>query len=419
MKALAMLREASGLELDAGAAERAVQARMAKLGLKDEARYLAQVDQREMQELIDLVVVPESWMFRDALAFDAATRLLKSRAGQVNRKLRILSIPCAGGEEPYTLAIALLEAGVPASAYSIDAVDLSAAALDRARSGIFTANAFRGGDLGYRDRHFDQAGRLYQIKDSIRELVTFSHGNVLTFDIAAMPDYYDVIFCRNLLIYFNPANVARAAANLRAMLRDDGVMFAGYSEVPAFCGHGFEALRLPGAFALQKASKPALDAARRIAPQRPGAAMPPPPARLKPAAAVRRMERAGPAAAPPPAAPQAKQFSGDDIAQIRAQADRGDLDSAAKACEAILQRAPDCAEAYYILGLAADRHQRHGAADDYWRRCIYLQPDHYEALCHLALLADAGGDSRSAATLRQRAARVFERRARNDEGSKA
>jgi chemotaxis protein methyltransferase WspC len=417
MKALSMLREASGLELDAPAAERAIRARMAKLKIDDEARYLASIDAREMQELIDLVVVPESWMFRDPLAFEAAVRLLKSRAGQVDRKLRILSIPCAGGEEPYSMAIALQEAGIPATAYSIDAFDLSAAALDRARSGIFTANAFRGGDLAYRERHFEQTGRLYQLKDSIREPVTFSHANVLTFDIATTQGYYDVIFCRNLLIYFNAANVARAAGNLLASLRDDGVLFAGYSEVPAFCNNGFEALRLPGAFALQKGS------AKTIAPQRPGAARPPmrqagaaqPPLRLRAAAAARPASRPGVAAALPPTPPPATSaVSVEELARVRAQADGGDLDAAAKVCEAILQRAPDCAEAYYILGLVADHKQRRGAADDYWRRCIYLQPDHYEALCHLALLADAGGDSRSAASLRQRAARVFERRARSE-----
>jgi chemotaxis protein methyltransferase WspC len=409
MKALSMLREASGLQLDAATSERAVRTRMSRLGVDDEDRYLATIDAKELQELVDLVVIPESWMFRDPQAFEAATRLLKARANQVNRKLRILSIPCAGGEEPYSLAIALHEAGLQPSAYSIDAIDLSVSNLDRARAGIFTSNAFRSGDLSYRERYFDQTGRLYQLKDEIRELVTFSHGNVLTFDTATTQHYYDVIFCRNLLIYFDSVNVARAAEKLLTALREDGVLFAGYSEVPAFCANGFEALKLPGAFALQKLTT------RPATPQRPGAATPQlrsvpdaPPLKKRTVAAAVPAERPRLAAAMPPTAAPAPGV--DDIDRIRALADRGDLDSAAKACEALLQRTPDCAEAYYILGLAADHHKRRGAADDYWRRCIYLQPDHYEALCHLALLADAGGDSRSAASLRQRAARVFERR---------
>mgnify|MGYP003485856431 CR=1 FL=1 len=97
------------------------------------------------------------------------------------------------------------------------------------------------------------------------------------------------------------------------------------------------------------------------------------------------------------------------LAQARIQADQGDYDSAAAACRRVLDAVPDAAEAFFILGLTSECEGKQGAADDYWRRCVYLQPDHYEALCHLALLAAERGDAAQANTFRQRAARVWQR----------
>ncbi|UUZ49943.1 hypothetical protein LP420_07425 [Massilia sp. B-10] len=75
----------------------------------------------------------------------------------------------------------------------------------------------------------------------------------------------------------------------------------------------------------------------------------------------------------------------------------------------MLRTDPGAAEAYFILGMVSDCERKPGVADGYWRRCIYLQPDHYQALCHLALLAEQQGDTSQAAALRQRAARVYGR----------
>jgi chemotaxis protein methyltransferase WspC len=75
----------------------------------------------------------------------------------------------------------------------------------------------------------------------------------------------------------------------------------------------------------------------------------------------------------------------------------------------VLDAAPDAAEAYFILGLTSECEQNLAAAEGHWRRCVYLKPDHYEALCHLALLAGQRGDAAQSDALRQRAARVFQR----------
>jgi len=102
--------------------------------------------------------------------------------------------------------------------------------------------------------------------------------------------------------------------------------------------------------------------------------------------------------------------SADLLAEARTLADRGLLREAGDKCHAHLARVPEAAEAYYLLGLINELAGKMDLADDYWRRCIYLQPDHYEALCHLALLAERNGNHTAATTLKSRAARIYQRR---------
>ncbi|MFZ3287182.1 MAG: methyltransferase, partial [Telluria sp.] len=100
----------------------------------------------------------------------------------------------------------------------------------------------------------------------------------------------------------------------------------------------------------------------------------------------------------------------------RRQADQGELATAAAACHAVLASEPDSADAYFILGMVSECEKKIGVADDYWRRCVYLQPDHYEALCHLALLTEQAGDAAQAAALKQRAARIYQRQQHGSSG---
>jgi chemotaxis protein methyltransferase WspC len=404
MSARELLRQASGLNLSEQAVERALRERMARCGVADAGlymQYLQNVAPAELAALIELVVVPESWMFRDADAFAAAVAHVRNcLAGRPERVVRILSIPCAAGEEPYSMAMALADAGVAPASFRIEGVDLSAAALERAHAGRYTRNAFRGDDLGFRQRHFSRQGDQFQISDALRAQVSFSQANLLGFDSVAETGRYDVVFCRNLLIYFDEPTTAAAIAVLRTVLADDGVLFAGYAEVPAFCRHGFAPLRLRGAFALHKAGpgQGAAAPARTARPPRTTARAPTP----APVASQRPPR--------PIAAPAAASTDVDLVAQARRLADGGDHPGAAAACHALLASNPDSADAYFILGMLSECAHDQAAAEDHWRRCVYLEPGHYDALCHLALLAERGGDAPRARALRQRAARIFGRR---------
>ncbi|PKB24302.1 CheR family methyltransferase [Janthinobacterium sp. 64] len=407
MTAQALLRRATGLSVSKAVAERAVGQRMEQTGFADSAAYLQALTPAEMTQLIELVVVPESWLFRDPQAFYATVELVQERWAR-GRATRILSIPCAGGEEPYSMAMALRDGAMPKQAFSIDAYDLSPGCIERAQAGIYGRNAFRAQDVAFRERYFTHvADDAYRIIDSLREQVTFRQGNLLQFDTATYSRHYDVIFCRNLLIYFDKPTTRAAIANLSALLADDGMLLAGYAEVPSFCQNGFAPLQFRQAFALKKEATPpaaVIQVAALPPPTRTLRSVPPAP-RPAPARAA-----PAPAARPRPVPVQPPQPPADLLAEARRLADRGQLREAGEKCHAHLARVPEAAEAYFMLGIINELAGKMDLADDYWRRCIYLQPDHYEALCHLSLLAERNGNHTAAATLKARAARIYQRR---------
>jgi chemotaxis protein methyltransferase WspC len=422
MNALAILRQATGLNLSRTTVDRAVRQRMTATGMEDREVYVNNLTPAELTALTELVVVPESWLFRDAQAFAVAVEFARARLAGGGRLVRMLSLPCAAGEEPYSLAMALCDAGVPPSAFAIDAIDLSASCIARAESGLFGRNAFRGKDLSFRERHFTPAGDdLYAIDPGLRRRVRFRQGNLLTSDIAP-PRSYDVIFCRNLLIYFDDETTAAAIGRLAALLADDGVLLAGYAEVPSFTRNGFIPLPYRQAFALRKAAaRPGAGtplwtnlplprseveaiskSARRAVPR-------PEPAPVA-APAPPRPVRARPAPPPPPPAPATMTVMAPaaDLPLARQLADQGRPAEALAACRAVLAQSPDNADAWFLLGLLCEGAQP-DEAQEHLRRCIYLRPDHYDALCHLALLAGQRGDTAGAAALKARAGRVWRR----------
>jgi chemotaxis protein methyltransferase WspC len=403
-----LLKETTGLEIPAAMLERAVRERMLKSGCSLRDAYAPLPGSAEFDALIDLVVVPESWMLRDPAVFEEALRFVQRRLlTQPGCQVRILSLPCAGGEEPYSMALALERAGIGPQHCRIDALDVSYAAIERARAGRFTRNAFRGSDAAFRARHFTQDGDDYLIGAAPRAYVTFEQGNVFALDTIALGGRYDLVFCRNLLIYFDAAAQARAAACLHALLADDGLLLSGYAEMPAFCRFGFVPRTLRDTFALRKHAQTApagtLPWLRALGnPRAPLAPAPAPAPALVPAPAP------APVPAPAPAHPQAR------LADARRLADGGRLADASQACRDVLVQCPDSADAWFLLGMVSECAGQPQAAERHWRCCVYIDPEHYEALCSLALLHEARGDAALGASLRRRAARVFDQDGRID-----
>lgn len=393
----------------------------------------------EVQRLVEAVVVPETWFFRDREAFTALANMARERyARWPDRVLRLVSLPCSTGEEPYTIAMALLDAGLPASAFSIDAFDISTRALAHATHGIYGRNAFRGHALEFRDRHFSVEGNAWKLHDAVRRAVRFAQLNL--FDAASHASApYDFVFCRNVLIYFDRDDQARAVDVLERLLASDGTLFVGPSETGSLFRHAMQSARIPLAFAFRKSAAPAPDHTATLralhtrltrvagAARAEGQSAMSTYSATAAAPAVRRatpapdsVSRARPStnghrafdgkpARQPVAAPLTQPNDATRSAGLDGAlklADAGRLGEATLAADAHLTTFGPSPEVFYLLGLIADADGRRDDAADFYRKALYLDPAHYEALTHLATLLESQGDRDGANRLTERAARA-------------
>ncbi|AIO69495.1 CheR family methyltransferase [Burkholderia oklahomensis] len=208
----------------------------------------------ERRALIELFVVPETWFFREREAFGALARLGAERLfAEPARVLRILSAPCSTGEEPYSAAMALLDAGIDPARFEIDALDISGRAIEHAERARYGRNSFRGHALAFRDRHFKAAADGWVLDERVRACVRFRRANLL--DLLGCPgEPYDFVFCRNVLIYFDRDAQDRVVRIVEEQLGERGIVFVGPAETGVVMRQGLTSAQIPLAFAFHKAA---------------------------------------------------------------------------------------------------------------------------------------------------------------------
>ena len=399
-----LLKSRIGLEAESvgrTVIERAVRQRMSALGQQNLEGYWTTLggSTREQQALVEAVVVPETWFFRYPESFNALASLAQERHAQLHggRPLRLISLPSSSGEEPYSIAMTLLDAGFSAEQFQIDALDVSDKVLEQARKGLYGRNSFRGDALAFRDRFFhEQDAGSFLLDERVRTCVRLRTGNLLDPSLFAGEPSYDFIFCRNLLIYFDRPTQVRVLELLKRQLQEGGTLFIGPAEASLASQNGLQALgrQQTFAFRLAPAQTPISAAPRAPAPRtRPAVATVPhpvPPSRPRPLG--RTLSAAVPAT-----------VVTDTWADVASLANAGRTDEARQRTEQHLQQNGPSATAYYWLGLLCDAAGQGDQACAYYRKAIYLEPQHREALTHLAAHLEAQGDHSGAQRLYRRA----------------
>jgi len=156
----------------------------------------------ELQALIETIVVPETWFFRDREPFIFLAQYVNATwlAAHPHDRLQVLSVPCSSGEEPYSIAMTLQSVGLRPARYRIDAMDISPALLRKAKKGVYGPNSFRNSLLEHYKRYFKPEGTARIVSPEVRAGIRFIHGNIMGPPGFAAEQTYDIIFCRNLLI---------------------------------------------------------------------------------------------------------------------------------------------------------------------------------------------------------------------------
>ncbi|EAP90565.1 protein-glutamate O-methyltransferase [Oceanicaulis alexandrii HTCC2633] len=186
-------------------------------------------DQRICVAASEALATHETFFFRDKTPFDLFENVIAPalKTARMGRQLKIWCAAASSGQEPYSLGMLLDE--IPGLSADILATDMSASVLEKAKAGIYTQfEVQRGLPIQRLVKHFDQVGDSWRIKPQLRQKVRFEQANLL--DDFARFGKMDVIFCRNVLIYFDIQTKAKVLDRLAAQLADDGFLLLGAAE---------------------------------------------------------------------------------------------------------------------------------------------------------------------------------------------
>ncbi len=382
-----------------------IRQRMRACQIENEQTYYVHLTTsiQEWQTLVETIVVPETWFFRNHESFSFLGKNIVSQWQSINSHaiLRILSIPCSTGEEPYSIAMTLLDAGFFEHRFHVDAIDISESVLQRAKLGRYTLTSFRSKEsLFFRTRYFSEIENQYQISAKIRNKVRFFQGNLRDDNFLRHNNPYDVIFCRNLLIYWDDAAKMHGLKHLERLLKPGGILFVGHAERPVFCENGFEQVRHPGVFACRKLKETVKPQSRIVQPVS-GTVSPrklPPAKRLK----VTQPILVSSANSTKPNIEHPENL----LTTAQKLADQGCLQEALTTCEAHLDIHMDHSQAYFLMGIIYQALGEDKQAILYFNKTVYLEPEHVEALIYLIRLFEKQRDQKQVAYLRRRLQRI-------------
>jgi chemotaxis protein methyltransferase CheR len=341
-----------------------------------------------LERMIDEFTIKETFFFRQRLDLDAIDwpSLVDQARASGSSVARVWVAATASGEEAYTLAILASEAFAPDPApVTIHATDISPSVLIRARRGRYGPRSARALEPAVLDRYFTQDGPDVVVGERLRRIVRFSRQNLVGRFTPATGGPFDLITCRNVLIYFEPDVADRVVDGLTQALDRSGTLLLG------------------------AADRLCCSAARLLRPSRPGPATQP--ANQHPAAAqtLRRPLGRAPLEAPPaPAANPAGEHTTDLDDALRA-ANQGDLQAALDATDRALSRDALDTKAHFLRGLAQRGLGRPAEAISAFRSALYVDPGFGLAAFEMGRALEACGDETSAARAYKQALRTFDR----------
>lgn len=218
------------------------------------------ISRKELGDLFEAITINETYFFRVPQQFEVLEHviipeLIKLKSGQPNPTIRIWSAASSSGEEAYTIALIILERLKPIYPYvnfQVIGTDINNAVIDQARKAVYKEYAIRNIPENLLKKYFLSQDELYILKDDVKRLVRFSNLNLYDSSAVRAIPQCDVIFCANVLIYFDIPSKQKVVSDLHSVLTKGGYLFIGYSESLHGISKAFKLVHLPKAMAYQK-----------------------------------------------------------------------------------------------------------------------------------------------------------------------
>jgi chemotaxis protein methyltransferase CheR len=389
--------------------------RMGEIGITDCSGYLDRLQSPgpgkvEMDALIAELTIGETYFFRHKEQFDALRDLILPDVisrNHLTRRLRIWSAGCATGPEPYSVAIMLeREFGERIAGWhvSILGTDINQKFLTRAREGRYDEWAFRAMPMSLRTACFERSGSQWHIRPEFKRNVKFQYHNLIKSPFPSLADNiagFDVVICRNVIIYFSQPTVEALVPCFRESLNDGGWLIMGHAEPNQRLFSTFRTVNVPGAVLYQRMDRQP-EPAEPSSPPPPMSAIKPvqvgwhaPPKSMLP----RRTRPEPPSKVMPVQVQDARYLSADALNEARNLADSGQWEKAAAACDAIIAASPLDAWAHFYRAMIHEQLGEDGQGEMALRRAIYLDRKlvlpHYHLGLFLARKDDTAGAVRS------------------------
>ena len=387
--------DATGLsyysDKDADLAHR-VSRRLSTTGVNDCASYLDILRDplrgpAELDELIAEIMIGETYFFRHREHFDALRDLVLPdliARNRASRRLRIWCAGCADGPEPYSLAILMkreMAHQLLGWEVTILGTDINRYCLARAREGTFEAWALRSTPDDLRSACFSKEGKLWRLAREYTEWVSFQYHNLVEHSFPSLVNNlfaFDLIVCRNVMIYFGPDLMQRLVRQFHECLVPAAWLLVGPSEPNLTCFRSFRVVNAPGVSLYQKPDQPAPDLGADV----------PTIVSLLPAVPRTDFSAKGGVAA---------EIPGPTLEDVRRHADGGAWENAVQCCEQLLAKDSLNSTVHFYHALVLEQMRRHAEAERSLRRAIYLDRQSVLAHYYLGLLLQSQGDPRQAA----------------------
>ncbi|WP_285599434.1 CheR family methyltransferase [Kineosporia sp. NBRC 101731] len=370
----------------------------------------------ELAALASELTVGETYFLRQPDQFEVlAGTVLPDRMSRPDRPpvpARLLSAGCSGGEEAYSLAITLAEAGYKDA--QITAIDVNPTALAKARTGRYTEWSMRAVPPPVQRRWFQAVGKHYEVDPDLRAYLDFRPANLVDPDPGLWRPTFDAIFCRNVMMYFSPPTMSEVVRRLASALMPGGYLFLGSAETLRGVSEEFDLRETNGTFYYQLAESPngqGLSPVEAIAGPRPGRSRPAEPDResFDQVLDLMRAERFGAAlgaieVVDVPTSPPATPWE-TEVVLVRAilLSHAGDLTAATRDAHRLLGRGLVSADAHAVLANCREADADTRGAVLHWRAAADADPRFALAHLHLGRLSRATGDRSGAGRAYDRA----------------
>jgi len=231
--------------------ERRLMPRLRQRGLTSFVEYESLLDNDELDALLDVVAIHETYFFREKRQLRVFSEQIIPELALLPRPINIWSAGCSTGEEAYTIAMLLAEHGLLDGRSEVIASDLSNRVIESGRRGMYGASSFRTTEPNFRDKYFEEDGHgLWRASDSLRSALRFEQSNLVGFDESlgqkaiGAGEGFDVIFCRNVLMYFDDSAVKKTLKSVHSLLKDGGYLLLGHAESLLPIGSGFKPVQI-------------------------------------------------------------------------------------------------------------------------------------------------------------------------------